>query len=75
VSSALSGVIRTGGDRGLFEYAAALIDVNESAAKRGARQVEGGDTANWKQRNAMGAFGVARWPPFVAVRLLSIRLS
>src|SRR5258708_27133763 len=53
VSSALGGVIRTGGDRGLFEYAAALIDVNESAGKRGAghvRQVEGSNTANWKQR-------------------------
>jgi hypothetical protein len=51
-------VIRTGGDRGHFEYAAALIDVNESAWKRGAghvRQVEGSDTANWKQRNAMEA--------------------
>jgi hypothetical protein len=51
-------VIRTGGDRGHFEYAAALIDVNESAGKRGAghvRQVEGSDTANWKQRNAMEA--------------------
>jgi hypothetical protein len=58
VSSALNGVIRIGGDRGLFEYAAALIDVNESAGKRGAglvRQVEGSDTANWKQRNAMEA--------------------
>jgi len=34
------------------------MDVNESAAKRGAghvRQVEGGDTANWKQRNAIEA--------------------
>ena len=58
MSSALGGVIRTGGDRGRFKYAAALIDVNESAGKRGAghvRQVEGGDTANWKR-----AFGVAR---------------
>jgi hypothetical protein len=47
VSSALTGDIRTGGDRGLFEYAAALIDVNESAGRRGAghvRQVEGSDT-------------------------------
>jgi hypothetical protein len=31
VSSALTGDIRTGGARGLFEYAAALINVNETA--------------------------------------------
>jgi hypothetical protein len=31
VSSALTGAIRTGGDRGLFEYATALINVNETA--------------------------------------------
>jgi hypothetical protein len=31
VSSALNGAIRTGGDRGLFEYAAGPINVNESA--------------------------------------------
>jgi hypothetical protein len=33
VSYALTGVIRTGGDRGCFEYAAALINVNESAGR------------------------------------------
>jgi len=33
VSSALTGVIWTGGDKGRFEYAAALINVNESAGK------------------------------------------
>jgi hypothetical protein len=31
VSSALTGDIRTGGDRGLCEYAAASINVNETA--------------------------------------------
>jgi hypothetical protein len=31
VSAALIGDIRTGGDRGLFEYATALINVNETA--------------------------------------------
>jgi hypothetical protein len=31
VSSALAGDIRTGGDRGRFEYATALINVNETA--------------------------------------------
>jgi hypothetical protein len=31
VSSALTGDIRTGGDRDLFEYATALINVNETA--------------------------------------------
>ncbi|SHL27807.1 hypothetical protein SAMN05444159_5499 [Bradyrhizobium lablabi] len=31
MSSALIGDIRTGGDRGLFEYATALINVNETA--------------------------------------------
>jgi len=36
VSSALTDAIRTGGDRGLFEYATALINVNESAGNRGA---------------------------------------
>ena len=36
MSSAFTGAIRTGGDRGLFEYATALINVNESAGKRGA---------------------------------------
>ena len=36
VSSALAGAILTGGDRGLFEYATALIDVNESAGRRAA---------------------------------------
>ena len=58
MSSVLSGGIRTGGDRGLFEYAAALIDVNESAGKPGTghvRQVEDGDTANRKPHNAMEA--------------------
>jgi hypothetical protein len=30
MSSALTGAVRTGGDRGLFEYAPASIDVNES---------------------------------------------
>jgi hypothetical protein len=79
VSSALGGVIRTGGDRGLFEYAAALIDVNESAGKRGAghvRQVEGSDTANWKQRDGSALSALQdEWPPFVAARVLSIRLS
>jgi hypothetical protein len=31
VSSALTGDIRTGGDKGLFEYATALMNVNETA--------------------------------------------
>jgi hypothetical protein len=31
VSSALTGDVRTGGDRGLFEYATAPINVNEIA--------------------------------------------
>jgi hypothetical protein len=34
-SCAVTGAIRRGGDRGLFEYATALINVNESAGKRG----------------------------------------
>ena len=63
MSSAVGGVIRTAGDRGLFEYAAASIDVNESAGKRGARhvrQVEGGGAANWKRAFGVATFGVAR---------------
>ena len=34
MSFALDGMVRTGGDRGLFEYAAAPMDVNETARLR-----------------------------------------
>jgi hypothetical protein len=43
VSSALTGDIRTGGDSGLFEYAAASINVNEArGALRRAWSFRGG---------------------------------
>jgi hypothetical protein len=79
VSSALGGVIRTAGDRGLFEYAAASIDVNEPAGKRGARHVRQLKAAAARIGSALSALQLAalqdEWPPFVAAQVLSIRLS
>jgi hypothetical protein len=58
-----------------------LIDVNESAAKRGGghvRQVDDSDTANWKRRNAIEARFRRRkmnGRRSLPLEVLSIRLS
>ena len=56
MSSALTGDIRTGGDRGLCEYAAALINVKETARSVAAgMELSGGIVLLDNERRAVQA--------------------